>query len=81
MILMTFNSVRHYTKILTIDYVGGGIYNLAEKLLTRPTLTSSELFWGKVLSSSNFFISGRISNYYSCMNVGSLKVGFILNSE
>jgi hypothetical protein len=79
MILMTFNSLRHYTKILTIDFVGGGNYQITEKLLTKPTLTSAELFWGRVLSSNDFYLSGSISKYFTCMNRIS-PVGFILNS-
>ena len=79
MILMTFNSLRHYTKILTIDFFVGGNYQITEKLLTKPTLTSAELFWGRVLSSNDFYLSGSISKYFTCMNRIS-PVGFILNS-
>jgi hypothetical protein len=77
---MTFNSFRQFTKILTIDYFGGGNYKLTEKLLTKPTLSSAELIWGRVRSNTDFYLSGRISKYFTCMNALS-PVGFILNSE
>ncbi len=77
---MTYNTFRSFLKILTIDYVGGGNYQFTEKLLTKPTLTPSELFWGRVKSTSDFYLSGTRSSYFTCMNVAPGKVGFILNS-
>jgi hypothetical protein len=79
MVVMVYNSNRNFLKILTIDYIGGGNYEFTEKLLIKPTLSSTELSWGRVKSFNDFYVSGKLSSYFHCMNVGS-SVGFILNS-
>jgi hypothetical protein len=80
MYTMIYNTNWKFLKILTISFIGGGNYQLTEKLLNKPELLLSEIFSVKLLTPSNFYISGTRTSYSNCMTVTPGSAGFIFNS-